>query len=299
MACICAAGAVFGILKTPPESRTAEKEISAELTFINLPAGLTTATPPVKFIRARVSGPAEQVESLTNARLTYRLNLAASTPGHQIFTLSAKHFGLPETIRVTDVEPETIALKIKPSDQKKLPVYIALAGKPAAGFTVIDAFAVPGTVTVSGPENLLAGMDRVMTKPIAIEGIAESIRKETALDLPGGVKAAVIEKALVADIRIAAKMGRRTLTEIPVSARGSDHPAILSPPLIALEIEGPANMLAKLDHTGDINVFVDLDGLKPGVYVRRASISLPLGITLIKANPELFTVTVGQPSRDG
>jgi hypothetical protein len=42
---------------------------------------------------------------------------------------------------------------------------------------------------------------------------------------------------------------------------------------------------------------VDLADLKPGVYVRRASISLPLRITLVKANPELFTVTVTKKSQ--
>jgi hypothetical protein len=294
--CICIAGTVFWTLKILPGIKTEEKEIFAELVIAALPDGLTTAAPSVKFISARVKGPANLVNSLTDNQLKYSLNLEASGPGLKSIPLSAKHFGLPEALHITDIEPEMITLRIKTSDRKTLPVYLSIAGKPAAGFTVIDSLAVPGEVAVSGPKNLLAGMDRVMTKPITIEGIAESIKKETALDLPGGVKTIGITKAIVADIRIEEKTGRRTLAGIPVVARGTGYTAVFSPPEIILEIEGPANTLAKLDRTVDIVAYVDLTGLKQGVYVRRASISLPLSITLVKADPELFTVSLSKRS---
>ena len=289
---ICAAGTVFWALNILPGIRTGEKEIVAELILADLPDGLTTAAPLVKFVSARVKGPTHLLNSLTDNPLKYSLNLAASGPGLKSITLSSKHFGLPQVLHITDIKPETITLRIKTSDRKTLPVYLAIAGKPATGFAVIDSFTIPCDVTVSGPKNLLTGMDRVMTRPITIEGIAESIKKETALDLPDDVKAIGLTKAIVADIRIEEKINRRILTGVPVVARGTGYSAVFSPPEIVLEIEGPANTLAKLDRTGDILAFMDLTGLKRGVYVRRASISLPLSITLVKAEPELFTVSV-------
>lgn len=294
--CVCVAGAVFWALKILPGIKTEEREIFAELVIADLPDGLTTAPPSVKFISARVKGPARLVNRLTDNQLKYSLNLEAAGPGLKSIPLSAKHFGLPEVLHITDIEPEMITIRIKTSDRKTLPVYLSIAGKPAAGFTVIDSLAVPGNVTISGPKSLLAGMDRVRTKPITIEGIAESIKKETALDLPNGVKTIGITKAIVADIRIEDKIGRRTFAGIPVVARGSGYAAVFSPPEIILEIEGPANTLAKLDRAVDIVAYVDLTGLKQGVYVRRASISLPLSITLVKADPELFTVSIAKKS---
>jgi len=294
--CICAAGAVFWTLKILPGVKTVEKEIFAKLVITDLTDGLTTAPPAVKFISARAKGPANLVSSLANSQLEYSLNLEASGPGLKSITLTAEHFGLPKTIQIADIKPETIAIRIKTATRKTLPVQIAIAGKPAAGFTVIDTLAVPGNVTVTGPENLLTGMDRVMTKPITIEGITESIKKETALNLPGGVKTTGIKRAIVADIRIDEKIDRRILAAIPVVARGTAHTIIISPDRIVLEIEGPANTLIKLNRTGDIAAYVDLAGLKQGIYVRRASISLPLGITLVKANPELFTVSIAKKS---
>ncbi len=289
---LCAVGAILGALHVLPIDRIIEKEISAELVITGLPKGLTITPPAEKFVGARVKGPASLVDSLAAQQLTCTLNLAGSAPGLISFPLTAENFGLPETLHLSAIKPEMITLRINTSDRKKLPVYIAIAGKPAAGFKVIDSFALPGLVTVAGPENLLARMDRLMTKPITIDGIAESIKKETALDLPAGVRATGMEKAIVVDIRIAAKTDRRTFAGIRVIARGTGHTTIFSPPEIALEIEGPANTLAKLDRLADITVYVNLAGLKPGVYVKRASISLPLSITLVKAEPELFAVTL-------
>lgn len=289
---LCVVGAVFGALDMLAVNRVSEKEISAGIVITGLPEGLTLTPPAEKFAGALVIGPASLVDSLADHQLTCTLNLAGRAPGWITIPITAENFGLPETLHISAIKPETITVRIKTGDRKKLPVYIAIAGKPAAGFKVIDSFALPGRVTVTGPQNLLAGMDRLMTKPITLEGVAESIKKETALDLPAGVHAIGIEKAIIADIRIAAKTDRRTLAEIRVLARGTGHTTVFSPPEITLEIEGPADALAKLNRSADIAAYVDLAGLKPGVYVKRASISLPLSITLVKAEPELFTVTM-------
>ncbi len=289
---LCVVGALLGTLYLLSIDRIVEKEISAELVISGLPEGLTMTPPAEKFVGAWVKGPANLVDALANNQLTCTLNLAGFLPGLTTIPLAAENFGLSETLHITAIKPESVTFRIKTADLKKLPVYIAIAGKPAVGFKVIDAFALPGHVTVAGPQKLLAGMDRLMTKPITIEGIAESIKKETTLDLPAGVIPTGMEKAIVADIRIAAKTDRRTFSRIRVTARETGHTAVFSPPEITLEIEGPANTLAKLNRITDILAYVDLANLKPGVYVKRASISLPLGITLKKAEPELFTVTL-------
>jgi len=289
---IGAGGVILGALRVLPGIRTGEKEITAELVLTGLPEGLITMRPPVKVIGARVSGPAALLAGLAAGQVTCTLDLAGLAPGMTSLPLAAENFGLPPQLQVTAIKPQAVTLRIKAADQKTLPVYIAIAGNPADGYTVIDTFAVPAKVTVSGPENQLSGMARVMTRPIFIEGITDSAKRETALDLPPGVRVIGLDKALVADIRVGEKTDRPTFTKIRVIARGTGHAAVFSPPDIALDVEGPANTLAQLNQTTDITAYVDLQGIKPGVYVKRASISLPLGITLVKAKPELFTVSV-------
>jgi YbbR domain-containing protein len=286
------AGVIAGILNILPDKQTETKEIFAELVLTGLPEELITTHPPVKFVGARVTGPAALVDNLTVEQLTCTLDLGGLAPGPVSLPLTAENFALPTPLEITAIKPGVITLRIKAADRKTVPVYITIAGKPAAGYAVRDTFAVPAKVTVTGPENRLSGMARVMTKPIFIEGITDSIKKETALDLPPGVRVSGLDNALVADIRVGAKTTRRTFSKIRVTARRTGHTAVFSPPVIVLDVEGPSHALAQLDQAADIAAYVDLAGIKPGVYVKRASISLPLNLTLVKAEPELFTVSV-------
>jgi hypothetical protein len=41
-------------------------------------------------------------------------------------------------------------------------------------------------------------------------------------------------------------------------------------------------------------VFIDLKGLKPGMYIRHATILLPGNVTLLSVSPTIFTVKVNK-----
>ena len=66
----------------------------------------------------------------------------------------------------------------------------------------------------------------------------------------------------------------------------------MKPTQATIEISGPENRLYGLDALKDIGISIKADGLKAGIYVRRATISLPVDLTLISVTPELFTLTV-------
>ena len=97
---------------------------------------------------------------------------------------------------------------------------------------------------------------------------------------------------MVIDIRIEERIETRTWENVPIGTNTDTHSVHISPPNIFLEIRGPVGRLTSLDFTSDRIVFVDTATLEPGVYVRRATIQLPVGMTLIKASPDFFTVTV-------
>jgi YbbR domain-containing protein len=71
----------------------------------------------------------------------------------------------------------------------------------------------------------------------------------------------------------------------------------IMPPTINIEVKGPVNIIEKLHKDKGIEVYVDLKGLKHGVYVRRATITLPVKTTLIGVKPELFTVKISTENK--
>jgi YbbR domain-containing protein len=98
----------------------------------------------------------------------------------------------------------------------------------------------------------------------------------------------------MAEIYFAAKVVTKRFAGILVQGQNAPAPYEfnISPGTLTLEIKGPLNIIDNLQPQKDIQVFVELKNLKPGVYVRRATISLPVKTTLVNVEPELFTVKI-------
>jgi YbbR domain-containing protein len=149
---------------------------------------------------------------------------------------------------------------------------------------------------LQGPESLLGSLEAIPTKPIELTGHSDSFRKEIAVDLDPNI--AIIEGPSIvkAAVRIEQKIALRTYAGLPVRGENTACRWSISPATIALTLKGPVRMLEQLEEKQDINISVDLGQLKPGLYVRRAKIALPLGIQLVKADPELFSIKIEDPA---
>jgi YbbR domain-containing protein len=80
--------------------------------------------------------------------------------------------------------------------------------------------------------------------------------------------------------------------DIDVQAASTTYRCEITPKQIRLLLQGPARTMKQLTQGKGIQVYVDLGGLKPGTYVHPAVIEPPLNTTLLKAQPEVFTVQV-------
>ena len=115
------------------------------------------------------------------------------------------------------------------------------------------------------------------------------------MTLPKILKSSLLQKVVFAEIFIEEKTDAKIYHDIPVEGRDTQYRYSVSPPGVNIEVKGPVNVLEKLYTEKGIKVYVDLKGLKPGVYVRRAAIALPLKTTLVSAEPEIFTVKIYNP----
>ena len=83
-----------------------------------------------------------------------------------------------------------------------------------------------------------------------------------------------------------------TFKELPLAGHDISLPYSITPPAISLAVKGPANVVNTLETSREFVVYMDLKGLEPGVYVRRATIVLPVNTLLVGVSPEIFTVTI-------
>lgn len=295
LALLLIAGVGLAIFWPSPPLQEADLLIPVE--FGKIPAGLTVTGSPLKGIEVRVRGPMVLIQSLSNHKLSYKLDLSHADIGIKTLPIDKKLISLPKDLTLISVSPSALTIQIEKETTKEVPIVVTISGHPAKGFMVTSASAKPASVILRGPEDVLSGLDKIDTKPIDVQGLSESFKKEIALQLRQYIEVIFPSGFMRAEIVIAAKKITRRIKNIPVRAKNAGYRYLITPAQIQIDINGPMNSLEKLQPEKGIQVYIDLKGLKPGVYPRRAVITLPPKMTLVDVEPELFTVTIKQTKK--
>jgi YbbR domain-containing protein len=282
----------IGIFFLWPYASIQEADIFIPVNTEQIPEGLIITNGPFTGIEVHVRGPKSILRTLPDLKIQYTIDLSGVKIGVNVIPIHKVRIPLPDGISILKINPDSITVKVENEIKKKLPVNISLTGKPAKGYTVVGAKARPISVILRGSENTLSNMHEVSTKPINIKGLSRSFKKEVALDLLENLKLVDSSKIILANVVIKEQLTTKTFDNIPVQGDGGMYVYRITPPAITIKVKGPVNMIEKLYEGKEIQVYVDLKGLTPGVYNKRATITLPVKTTLIDAKPESFKVKI-------
>lgn len=282
----------IGIFLLWPYASIQEADIFIPVDSEKIPEGLIITNGPFTGIEVHVRGPKSIIRTLSDLKIQYTIDLSGVNIGVNFIPIHQAKIPLPNGISILKINPDSITVKVENEIKKKLPVNISLTGKPAKGFMVVGSKAKPMSVILRGSEDTLSQMDKVSTQPINIKGLSGSFKKEVALDLVENLKLVDSSKIILANVFIEEQLTTKTFDNIPVQGDGSLYIYRITPPVITIKVTGPVNMIEKLYGSNGVQVYVDLKGLKPGVYNKRATITLPVKTTLIDAKPEIFKVKI-------
>ncbi len=281
-----------GIFLLWPYASIQETDIFIPIDSKKIPEGLIIKNGPITGIEVHVRGPKSIIRTLSDLKIQYKIDLSGVNIGVNVIPIHQAQIPLPTGISILKINPDSITVKVENEIKKKLPVNISLTGKPAKGFMVVGAEAKPMSVILRGSEDTLGQMDQVSTKPVNIKGLSVSFKKEVALDFVENLKLVHSSKIILANVFIKERLATQTFDNIPVQGDGSLYVYRITPPVITINVKGPVNMIEKLYGSNGVQVYVDLKGLKPGVYNKSATITLPVKTTLIDAKPEIFKVNI-------
>ena len=275
-----------------PAASLEEIDILIPVGFNKIPSGLTITSFSPKNIEVRVRGPKAAIKDIGNLKLLYSADLSDVSAGLNSIPINLEHVSFPKKSSVINVNPAFLDVVADIEIYKKVPVEVFYTGKPASNFFVSDALAKPSSLILRGPEKLLHPIEKVLTKSVDINGALKSFKKEITLDLPEDIDIVFPSGVIHAEIFFKERFAIKKFSNIPVKGKNTKYSYSITPPEINVEIKGPVNILEKLKEKEEINIYVDLKGLKPGIYVRRAAITLPVKITLVGVEPEIFTVKI-------
>ncbi len=286
---VVAAGVYFLFM---PDELVIEADIVAQVVMKNQSRGVVISGIPVTGLEVRIQGPKSSINKIKKNGLKYTLDLSDFEIGEKKLPILAKNLKLPQKIQVVKLAPAFLNVCAEIEIRKEISVEVALTGKPASGRIVTGAVAKPMSVLLCGPEKALAKMEIVKTKPIDVSGFSESFRSQAALDIDDDLNIVPLSGIIYANVFIRDAVVTKKISDIPLAAKNTKLGYTISPGKVSIEIKGPALKVASLLKESSLDISLDLNGLGPGVYVRRASITMPVGITLTNTDPEIFTVTL-------
>jgi len=268
-----------------------ETDIFIPIDFSKIPEGLSITDPPLKGIEVHIRCPESLVKNLSKIKSRYLLDFSGLNEGINNIPIEKDGIKLPGGISIINITPSFLSVKVEKEIKKELPVIASFSGKPTQGFFAY-AVTTPSSVILKGPESILGPIEKVFTNPIDVNGLSESFKKEIALDLHEHLDITSFSGVILAEVFIEEQIVTREFKDIPVEGKDSTYTFNITPPAINIQVKGPVNILEKLYQENRLEVYVNLKGLKPGVYVRRASIILPVKTILVGVKPEIFTVKI-------
>ena len=133
---------------------------------------------------------------------------------------------------------------------------------------------------------------KVITEPLYLAGVKEDIEKELVLVSPGlDLQRSLSREKVKVSLSISEKIIEKVLSSIPVGVINSPYRSTVTPATIQMKVKCPYRLAEGLSED-DISASIDLEGVKPGKYLKKADVKLPGAVSLIETVPLRFEVVV-------
>ena len=267
-------------IQYPPEAATEpiETTLLLPVDFSNIPQGMAMTLEHTDKIEIKVQADPRLIEALTQKTLGYPADLytdlefdpagdsASIEPGAYMLPVDKNRISLGSGIKIVAITPSFLKVGLEKKVTKTFKVIVPYTGEPATGHLALAPSCEPAWVELTGAHSLINAIDHLKTKPIDLAGANEGFKKKIPLDLENPLLYASSETMFTVTVPIQQQVVDKTLADIPIQVRGTTAPARIEPSAITIEIKGPFETLASKAVLDQIYAFVDLAGLKKGVY---------------------------------
>ena len=253
--------------------------------------------------RLDITGPRTDISTITHGECIVDLNDRTSTIYSTFDVVFYDKYNkiVSSDIIIGTLPTSTVRLPINPMKNVPIDVESSLVGADnlAANHEIIKAVATPATVRLVGDQATLDKIDLIALEPIAVNGLDTTMTVTGELIVPDGVRLLDSETvSILLEVREMIITQLFEQLEIQVHGKQGRANVSLSIPAADLTIEGRYSLVSKLSRS-DVQLFVDVAGLTPGVYklpvsvvVRDADATIELTTTLSVTE---VTVTIDQP----
>ncbi|MBK8149695.1 MAG: hypothetical protein IPK58_16190 [Acidobacteria bacterium] len=127
---------------------------------------------PVKEIDIVVTGDDRKISQINKENLIVSLDLTDSLAGDRSVQITPENINvdLPTGVKVVDIQPDRIAVKLEKVEEREITVKVETEGALPDNLEVYQTTAVPGKVRVRAPESYIKTLDLISTEKIDLSG---------------------------------------------------------------------------------------------------------------------------------
>lgn len=197
---------------------------------------------------------------------------------------------VPRGVRILDVEPSRVPVRLEEIRRATVPVRLIRAGELPDGYKVETVRLTPSNVVVTGPASVVEALQAIETEPLDLGGTTAPVSRAVAL-VRGEHLLSITPEHVMAQIRVEQIRTTRDIKRVIVDVRNVDRPFQLRPSHVNLTVRGPERAVQGLELDPG-SVYVDGSLFGVGEHVVEPAVVLPAGIELVKREPATLSLEI-------
>jgi len=255
--------------------------------------GYWANNPVLSRTEIEITGPASDIETIVKGICYFDLSERRSSYNESmaITLLNAEGAQVDSSVLYGQMASVSVSQSILKT--KELPILAtdALLGTDSlpVNYEILEVKVIPSTVTVAGAPGLLEQLENLKVESIDVSGRAESLLANAKLILPSGVSL-LSSEAISVYVNIVERSAELKLEQMPIRIRNlpekEKSSAALNVEVCDAIVYGRISLMSLLDRS-DVELYVDVKDLHPGVYELPVMVDLPSDEMLAELNWEL------------
>lgn len=265
------------------------------------PFGYSHLEPVVAPPEIQVQGRMKILETLSHGQVYYNLEGAKNdfSAESQVTLINAN--GEEVIAGNLVVAPSYVQIQVPVEEiitGRDIPVRPVISGMLQTESLLRTVTIDPGSVTVTGPQEMVTALEQVDTAVIDVSGVTATTEFYVSLTVPEGIQSVSADTIKVL-VSVEPVMGVKEFDDIPVEFRntpvglyvgGADSLVRTA----AARVRGTVEALSQLEKTA-LRAFADLEGLQPGAHTVGVSVQAPDGFSVEEVTPAQIEVVLSGP----
>jgi YbbR domain-containing protein len=251
--------------------------VGVPIEYRGLSPGVEIGGDTEKTVSVRLSGPRNVVRSMTPNQMLVIADLSNKEPGEKVVQLRADESFLPDNVKVVQIEPASIRIKLEPKATKLVKVEAQFMGRVAEGREIYRVKLDPGEVEIQGPQSLVNKIDRVITETVNMDGRRGDFQTSVEVEVMQDTLRVNYQGPIKLSVDIGEERALRHFFNVPVRWPDKNANWRLLTKTVEVEVFGPKSAVENLP-TDELIVEIDTAGLPPNANSVIPKIQLPANI---------------------